>query len=160
MPRYLFLVTNWNPFDRNSEVLLKHYRARGTFEDRLREFNQAIGIHLSSQTFEENECTILMALLAFNPANIVRNEHEDIHGSCMDLGHLSEPGTQGGAILVKHSGRLVIRTAQSVKMFWERLVARLASWKLPLRWQANQAPNRGRLRPPPRHSHQSEVLQV
>jgi hypothetical protein len=28
---------------------------------------------------------MLMALLAFNLANIVRSEHENVQGSCMDL---------------------------------------------------------------------------
>lgn len=160
MPRYFFLVTNWNAFDRSSEVLLNHYRARGTFEDRLGEFNQAIGAHLSSPTFEENECTMLMALLAFNLSNIVRNEHEDIHGSCMDLGRFQNQILKAGAIVVKHSRRLVVRAAQSVQRFWERLGVRLASWKLPSRWQTSQGPHRGRLRPPPRHAHLSEVLRV
>ena len=51
MPDYFFLVTNWDANDRSPEQLLAHYRPRVTFEDRLGEFNQAIGSHLSSQTF-------------------------------------------------------------------------------------------------------------
>jgi len=50
-PRYFFLVTNWPPTLRSGEDLLAHYRKRGTFEDRLGEFNAAIGPHLSGRGF-------------------------------------------------------------------------------------------------------------
>jgi hypothetical protein len=99
MPHYFFLITNWDESQRTAEQLVEHYRARGTYEDRLGEFNQAIGANLSSQSFEENECTMLMALLAFNLANIVRSEHESVQGSCMDLGRFQSQVLKAGGML-------------------------------------------------------------
>jgi len=85
-----------------------------TFEDRLREFNQSIGANLSSQSFEENGTTILMALLAFNLANIVRSEHEIVQGSGMDLKRFQSQVLKAEAIVVKHSRRLIVRVENSV----------------------------------------------
>ena len=158
MPRYFFLVTNWNEQQRTAEQLLKHYRSRGTFEDRLGEFNQAIGIHLSSQSFSENECTMLMALLAFNLVGMVRNEHEDAQGSCTDLGRFQYQVLKAGALVIKHSRRVIVRVARAVQNFWERLSGQLSAWKLPARLQANSRANRRKLRPPPKHAHLIEVL--
>ena len=160
MPHYFFLITNWDEDSRTAEQLLEHYRARGTFEDRLGEFKQAIGVHLSSQTFAENECTMLMALLAFNLASIVRNEHEDVHGSCMDLGRFQSQVLKAGAVVIKHSRRLIVRVARSVQDFWGRLCGRFQGWKLPARLEVNVGPNRRALRPPPAHSHLVEVLRA
>ena len=160
MPNYFFLVTNWDESQRTAEQLLAHYRERGTFEDRLGEFNQAIGVHLSSQSFADNECTMLLALLAFNLANIVRNEHEDAQGSCTDLGRFQNHVLKAGAMIVKHARRLIVRVARSVQDFWERLSGRLSGWKLPDRLRANTGPNRRALRPPPKHAHLIEVLRA
>ncbi|WP_436714664.1 IS1380 family transposase [Roseiconus lacunae] len=87
MPRWFFLVTNWPKGSRSADELLAHYRKRGTFEDRLGEFNESIGVHLSSQGFKQNEATMLLALLAFNLNTICRNELEDAVGGSM--GHAS-----------------------------------------------------------------------
>lgn len=160
MPHYFFLVTNRAESELTAEQLLAHYRERGTFEDRLGEFNQAIGVHLSSQSFAENECTMLMALLAFNLANVVRNEHEDVQGSCMDLGRFQNQVLKAGALIVKHARRLTVRVARSVQDFWERLSDQFSGWKLPDRLHANIGPNRRALRPPPKHSHLIEVLRA
>ncbi|WP_261344081.1 transposase, partial [Roseimaritima sediminicola] len=64
IPQYFFLVTNWDEAARSGREVLAHYRRRGTFEDRLGEFNAAIGVHLSQQSFKANEATMLMALLS------------------------------------------------------------------------------------------------
>jgi len=76
LPRYFFLVTNWPKAMRSGEQVLAHYRKRGTFEDRLGEFNQVIGPHLSSREFAENEVTMLLAMWAFNMTTLLRNEFE------------------------------------------------------------------------------------
>lgn len=47
-----FPIASWSESERTAEQLVAHYRERGTFEDRLGEFNQAIGANLSSQSFE------------------------------------------------------------------------------------------------------------
>ncbi len=49
-PHYFFLVTNWRVTQRSGWALLEHYRRRGTFEDRLGEFNGAIGNGLSADS--------------------------------------------------------------------------------------------------------------
>jgi len=85
IPRWFFLVTNWPEESRSADELPAHDRKRGTFEDRLGEFNEAIGVHLSSQGFKENEATMLLALLAFNLNTICRNELEDAVGGCWDM---------------------------------------------------------------------------
>jgi len=78
LPRYFLLITNWPNALRSGEQVLAHYRKRGTFEDRLGEFNEVIGPHLSSREFVENEVTMLLALLAFNLTSMLRNEFEDL----------------------------------------------------------------------------------
>ena len=158
LPHHFFLITNWSESERSAEQLLDHYRARGTFEDRLGEFNQAIGANLSSQSFEENETTMLMALLAFNLANIVRSEHENVQGSCMDLKRFQSQVLKAGAIVVKHSRRLIVRVANGVHYFWHRLTECISGWKLPARLSVNTAPNRRELRPPPSHAFLTEVI--
>lgn len=85
IPRYFFLITNWDEASRDGEWLLAHYRRRGTFEDRLGEFNDAIDVSLSSPRFKENEATMLLALLAFNLTTVCRNELGDSVGGCWDL---------------------------------------------------------------------------
>ena len=84
LPRYFFLITNWANALRNGEQVLAHYRKRGTFEDRLGEFNEVTGPHLSSREFVENEVTMLLALLTFNMASMLRNEFEDALGGYWD----------------------------------------------------------------------------
>ncbi|TWT98578.1 hypothetical protein Pla52n_50940 [Stieleria varia] len=51
MPRWFLFVTNWTEDSRGADELLAHYRKRGTFEVRLGEFNESIGVHLSAQGF-------------------------------------------------------------------------------------------------------------
>ena len=76
-PRRFFLVTNWRHEQKDAWSLVEHYRGRGTFEDRLGEFNATIGNGLSAGSFEANETALLLKLLAFNLAGIVRGEMED-----------------------------------------------------------------------------------
>ena len=42
-PDYFFLLSGWDEAELDGEGCLAHYRKRGTFEDRLGEFNQALG---------------------------------------------------------------------------------------------------------------------
>ncbi len=137
---------------------MAYYRERGTFEDRLGELNQAKGADLSSQSFEENEFTMLMTLLAFNLANIVRSEHENVQRSCMDLQRFQNQVLKAGALVLKLSRQLIVRMAQSVQYFWNKLNERFSYWKLPVRLNSNLRPNRRRLRPPPRIAHLTEIL--
>jgi len=76
-PHSFFLVTNWRVEQRSAWELVEHYRRRGTFEDRLGEFNAAIGNGLSAGSFEANEAILLLKLLAFNLVGMLRGELED-----------------------------------------------------------------------------------
>lgn len=91
---------------------------------------------------------------------IVRNEHEDVQGSCTDLGRFQSQVLKAGALVIKHSRRVIVRLARSVQDFWERLSGRFSTWKLPDRLHANIGPNRRALRPPPAHAHLIEVLRA
>ena len=156
-PRYFFLVTNWSQQRRSAEELLNHYRRRGTFEDRLGEFNQAIGVHLSSPKFKENEATFLLALLAFNLTTICRNELEDSVGGCWDLRRFQQFILRVGGRCLKKSRRLVFRIAQSAEALWSRLAIRLKKWSLPDKL-TRPAQHATGFTPPPKHAHLQAVL--
>ncbi len=160
-PNYFFLVTNWArtgvKMTRSGDALLNHYRKRGTFEDRLGEFNQAIGVHLSSQDFASNEVSMLLAMMAFNIASLGRIELESCLGGCWDLNRFQLYVLKAGARVVKHAKRLVLRVASSVEQFWRELSSRISSWCLPPELQVTRR-RRRRLRPAPRHAHLAEVL--
>lgn len=156
-PRYFFLVTNWREQQRSGSELLEHYRRRGTFEDRLGEFNQAIGVHLSSPNFKENEATFLLALLAYNLTSICRNELEDAVGGCWDLRRFQQFVLRVGGLCIKTSRRLIMRIAQSAERLWRRLASCLKDWTLPdeLTRPTN---HRVGFTPPPPHAHLQAVL--
>jgi len=154
MPRWFFLVTNWTEESRSADELLTHYRKRGTFEDRLGEFNESIGVHLSSQGFKENEATMLLALLAFNLNTICRNELEDSVGGGWDMRRFVGSVLRVGGRMVKHSRRLVLRIAQSAEPLWTRLIDRLEGWQVTL---PKPSVDQGFM-PPPEHAHLREVL--
>jgi hypothetical protein len=158
LPKVLFLVTNRSVEEMNGEDSLAHYRRRGTFEDRLGEFNASIGPRLSSPHFAENEVTLLLALLAFNLASMPRSEMEDDSGGAWDLPRFQRSVLQAGGRVVKHARRLVIDLAQAVAPLWERLWQRIERWKLRPRWSAPQGPSPQPWIPPPRHAFLSEVL--
>ena len=157
MPDYFFLVTNREEEEMNGEACLAHYRKRGTFEDRLGEFNQ-LQIRLSSPEFRENEATFLLGLLAFNLSNMLRSELEDSVGGCWDLTRFRDYVLKAGGRVTKHSQRLIIHVAQSVIGFWQRLIDRLTSWRLRPRFPLPRGPTRRAWRPPPRHAHLAEAL--
>lgn len=157
LPRYFFLITNWSESQRSAKELLAHYRRRGTFEDRLGEFNGAIGAHLSSRAFAENEATMLLALLSFNLSSLCRNEVEASVGGCWDLTRFQLFVLKVGAEITKHARRLMMRIAESAEPLWSRLVDRFSAWSLPPSHQI-QTPRRRGFTPPPQHSNLSEVL--
>lgn len=157
LPRYFFLISNWSESQRSGAALLAHYRRRGTFEDRLGEFNGAIGVHLSSLNFKENEATMLLALVSFNLSSLCRIELEDSVGGCWDLTRFQLFVLKVGAEIIKHSRRLMIRIAESAEPLWSRFVTRLEQWSLPSS-HAVDLPRRSGFTAPPRHAHLNEVL--
>jgi hypothetical protein len=160
LPDYFFLIVGWKEAELSAEQALAHYRQRGTFEDRLGEFQQAIGPHLSHADFHENEALLRLSLLAFNLASALRIEYEDRAGSCFDLGRFQRDVLKGGARLVKHARRIVVHLAAVVRPFWEELVCCLRSWVLPDRYPAPRGPRRRDWLPPPRHAFASEVRRL
>ncbi len=158
LPRYFFLITSWPRALRSAEEVLAHYRKRGTFEDRLGEFNEAIGPHLSSREFVENEVTMLLALLAFNMTSMLRNEFEDALGGCWDLRRFQQSVLQAGGRVVKHSRRLWLHVEQSAGWFWEVMTQRIGRLRLARRWSSPHGARHRDWVPPPSHAHLSLVL--
>ncbi len=157
LPRYFFLVTNWPRTLRSGEDVLAHYRRRGTFEDRLGEFNEAIGPHLSSRGFVDNEVTLLLALLAFNLATMLRNELEDELGGCWDLHRFQRTVLRAGGRVVKHSRRLWLHIEQGLSALWSIVAARISQLRLPGNWQAPRGARHREWVPPPPHAHLAYV---
>ncbi len=159
-PDDFFLVVGWPADELDGAAALQRYRERGTFEDRLGEFRQAIGPHLSHADFHENEAVLRLSLLAFNLASLLRIEYEHQAGGCLDLGRLQRDILKAGGRVVKHAGRLVLYVAQAAAPLWTRLIACFQHWKLPDRF----APPRGTQRldwtPPPSHAFRSEVRRL
>lgn len=160
LPDYFFLIVGWDEEELSGEGALAHYRRRGTFEDRLGEFQQAIGAHLSHADFQENETVLRLALLAFNLASTLRIEYEDAAGSCFDLSRFQRDVLKAGARVTKHARRLVVYLARVVRPFWEELVACLRRWKLPPRFPTPHGPTRRDWMPLPRHAFASEVRRL
>jgi hypothetical protein len=158
LPRYFFLVTNWPRTVQSAEEVLAHYRKRGTFEDRLGEFQEAIGPRLSSREFVENEVTLLLALLAFNMTTMLRNELEDALGGCWDLHRFQQSVLRAGGRVVKHARRLWLYVEQSVGAFWQVTTARIAQLRLAPRWSPSHGARRRVWVPPPSHAHLTLVL--
>jgi len=83
-------VTNWQAERRSAWALVEHYRKRGTFEDRFGEFNAVIGPGLPAGSFEANETALLLKLLAFNLAGMIRGEP-----ACRQAGWRARRGPAG-----------------------------------------------------------------
>ncbi len=158
MPHYFFLITNWTESQRSGEEVLAHYRCRGTFEDRLGEFQQAIGPRLSSESFASNEATLLLSLLAYNLSSLLRIELEDELGGCWDLSRFQTSVLKAGGRVVKHARRLWLRVAPSVSGFWQKLAARIGQLVLPSRWTTPVGGRHRQWVPAPAHAHLTEVL--
>ena len=158
LPRYFFLITNWPRTLRSGEDILAHYRKRGTFEDRLGEFNQVIGPHLSSAEFVENEVTMLLALLAFNLTTMLRNELEDELAGCWDLHRFQQSVLRAGGRVVKHARRVWLQIEQGVGSFWQIMTQRIAQLRLAPRWATPKGSRSRRYVPPPSHAHLTLVL--
>ena len=157
-PDHFFLVTSYSAPERPAEERLEHYRLRGTFEDRVGEFRQWIGPKLSSQEFAANEATLLLALLAFNLANMLRCELEHEGGACWDLGRFQKSVLKAGGRIIKHARRVIVDLAQAVVPFWERLLTRLRRWRLSDLFPEPPCPVSRPIRPPPQHAFLTRVI--
>lgn len=158
VPRHFVLVTGWKKHEMSAEEVLAHYRRRGTFEDRLGEFQQAVNRHLSSPHALDNEITFLLSLLAFNLVAFCREELEGQTDTGWDLRRFQNYVLKAGASIVKKSRRLYVRVAAPVLPFWKLLLNRIATWNLPSHWPSMNGASHCPWRPPPPHSHLHEVL--
>jgi hypothetical protein len=162
-PHYFFLVTNWRADQRSAWELVEHYRKRGTFEDRLGEFNAVIGPGLPADSFEANETSLLLKLLAFNLAGMIRGELEDASGAGWDLRRVQQTVLKTGARVVEHARRIFVDVAKSAGVLWGRLLDRVKRWWRDEAWDrdahARRRGPRGRpWVPPPAHAHLCMVL--
>ena len=162
-PHHFFLVTNWLAERMDAWALLEHYRKRGTFEDRLGEFNACVGNGLSAAAFEANETALLLKLLAFNLAGVVRGELEDASGTGWDLKRVQQTVLKTGARVARHAGRLLVDISRAAGVLWGRVLARVSRWWRDASWGRDPAGRRRGPRPhpwvpPPSHAHLSLVL--
>ena len=162
-PHYFFLVTNWTVQQRGGWNLLGHYRDRGTFEDRLSEFNACVGHSLPADSFEANEATLLLKLLALNLAGMIRGELEDDSPTGWDLRRVQQTVLKVGARIVEHGERLIVDIAQAAGVLWGRLLQRIGRWWHDESWGRDETGRRRGPRPrpwvpPPSHAHLHLVL--
>jgi hypothetical protein len=159
-PYYFFLVTNWSEQERSAEEILFHYRQRGTFEDRIGELMQEVSANLSSPSFLENEALLLLSLLAFNLACILRRELESAFGTGWDLGRLQKTVLKAGGRVVTKGHRLLVDVALAVLPLWKRLIVRIQRWRLYGHWPKPRGARPRCWMPPPGHAHLSVVLRT
>ncbi|MEQ8785548.1 MAG: hypothetical protein RIC55_04585 [Pirellulaceae bacterium] len=98
-----------------------------------------------------------LALLAYNLTSICRNELEDAVGGCWDLRRFQLFVLRVGGLCVKHSGRLILRIAQSAEPLWSQLACCLQGWILPAELTRRLKHHVG-FTPPPAHAHLEPVL--
>jgi len=157
-PRYFFLVTNLHTESFDAAALLELYRRRGTFEDRIGEWN-GLRVNLSQDTFRKNEATLLLSLLAFNLAEALRGEMESARDPRDDPPAATEGGwdmerfrrvvLRAGARVVKGGRRLWFDLASGVAPLWRALLKRIERLR-PSR-EARRPARRGYV-PPPKHA--------
>jgi hypothetical protein len=158
-PNYFFIVTNWPPKRMSPWKLLEHYRQRGTFEDRLGEWN-ALGVNLSQDAFAKNEVTLLLSLLAFNLLEVLRREMESAadprpnppaspEADGFDMTRFRNVVLKAGAVLIRGGRRLWFDLAEGIAPLWLALLSRIRRWR---NAERPIAPNPGFLMPPPSHA--------
>ena len=156
-PRSFILGTNGRPEQKDSWALLEHYRKRGTFEDRLGEFNAVIGNGLSAEWFAANEAGLLLKRLAYNLAGMLRGEREDALGTGWDLKRVQQTVLKAGARVVQHGGRLLVDVARAAGVLWGRRLERVNRGWRDAAW-GRRGPRRRRWVAPPAQAHLCLVL--
>lgn len=156
-PHPFFLITNWPSSQRDGWQLLEHYRQRGTFEDRLGEFNACVHGGLSQNSFAANETSLLLKLLAFNLAGMLRGEMEANSPNGWDLKRLQQTVLKAGVRVTEHGRRLIVDVARGAAVLWDRLLRRVQRWWDDEAWR-RPSPRPRRWRPPPAHAHGGLVL--
>ena len=166
-PRYFFLVTNLTPEQLDATALLELYRQRGTFEDRLGEWN-GLRVNLSQDSFRKNEATLLLSLLAFNLAEALRGETESARDprenppattpyGGWDMERFRRVVLRAGARVVKGGRRLWFDLAEGVAPLWRALLDRIGRLR-PAR--KTRGPARREYVPPPEHAFLSMTYRI
>ena len=133
---------------------------RGTFEDRIGEFNATVHPRLSSPKFAENEALLLLSLLSFNLSSMLRNELEASIGGCWDLGRFQQTVLRAAGRVVRGGRRLWLDLEAAFTPLWEKVLACLQRWRLPKRWKTPHGPSRRAWVPPPSHAHLHLTLRL
>jgi hypothetical protein len=162
-PEYFFICTNWPAESLPPPLCLEHYRQRGTFEDRIGEWN-ALDVNLSLDDYAKNEVTLLLSLLAFNFLEIIRSEIESARDprsnppytpdeSGWDMNRLRNSSLKTGSIL-SHSGRrLWFALAIGLAPLWLAFTNRINRWKSVVKEHAHfNKPQRPKFMPLPIHA--------
>lgn len=161
-PRVFFLVTNVPGKVLDSDQTLDFYRQRGTFEDRLGEWNAVVGTNLSARSLAENDATLQLACIAFNFANLLRGELEAAsdprpnppanQAEGMGLGRFQEIFLKAAGVLERQGRRLVFKLSRGLGAWWLALWKRFEKWSPSPRFPP-PAPLRARpWKNPPRHA--------
>jgi len=108
----------------------------------LGEFNAVIGPGLPADSFEANEASLLLKLLAFNLAGMIRGELEDSSGSGWDLRRVQQTVLKAGARVVQHSLRLFVDVAKAAGVLWARVLDRVGRWWQDPAWGRDSAGQR------------------
>jgi len=146
-PRYFFIVTNHDEKTMPADALLAHYRRRGTFEDRIGEFNSVIDMNLPHEEFRKNEVLLQFGVFALNILNVIRGELEQDVGG-LDLGRVQNRVMKAGAWVMKRSRRLTVLLAATAMGWWDILMERLSKTCV----SAMRALRRGSFVPAPDHA--------
>ncbi len=161
-PRVFFLVANVPDAMISGDELLEFYRQRGTFEDRLGEWNAVVGANLSARAFAENEATLLLAFTAFNFANLLRNELEVAQdprsqppanqANGMDLGRFQQTFLNAVGSLERHGRQLIFRLTRGLGAWWTALWNQMEKWLPSPRFTTPAQPYARQWNPAPAHS--------
>ena len=125
--------------------------------DRLGGFMSAICAGLSAASFAANEASLLLKLLAFNLAGMLRGELEAASGCGWDLKRVQQTVLKAGARVVQHARRLIVDVARAAGGLWDGRLDRLRRWWRDERW-GRAGPRPRPWVPLPGHAHLSLVL--
>ena len=100
---------------------------------------------------------MLLKLLAFNLAGMIRGELEDSSGNGWDLKRVQQTVLKAGARVTEHSRRLFVDVARAAGVLWSRVLQRVERWWRDATW-GRHAPRPRRWVPAPSHAHLFVVL--
>ena len=121
------------------------------------EFNVCVRGGLSQGSFAANETGLLLKLLSFNLAGILRGEMEATSPNGWDLKRLQQTVLKAGVRVSEHARRLIVDVACAAATLWQRLLGRIERWRCE-RVPRRRSRRRDQWKPPPAHAHRMLVL--